>query len=323
MKPIRSFIRAAAAVLALPLLAAVAQPARAQSIWLSPMDPVTQHGVDYELMFSEPQTWQSAAKAISTFAVNANYLLRSDPTLVKNHLAWLQANNIKLAVGVGILPANKNVCGNGVEGMIWPNEANLIASQLYQLGAQVDYFILDEPLTHGTISNVPNACHYTVQQNAQQLAYSIKQVRKYYPTAKFVDAEIPTGIPLSTWLATLADWVPAYQQATGEPMYEMALDVWWKFPWHDAVANTQQQLSTQGIRTAIYIDASEGNNVAAGKWVLDARASAVELLNSGLQIDDFIVANWISTQVRNLPDTRPATLTGLATWLAGKIAPSP
>jgi hypothetical protein len=94
--------------------------------------------VDFPRLFDDPQSWATAAKHVAIFEFPVNYLLRTPPTTVKRQLEWLRSRG---------------------EGMIWPGEAALMAQQLKELGAEVDFFGFDLPLTNGHFAQGPTACH--------------------------------------------------------------------------------------------------------------------------------------------------------------------
>ncbi|MBN9509286.1 MAG: hypothetical protein J0I21_09270 [Alphaproteobacteria bacterium] len=285
-------------------------------IWFAPTDNITQHGKDLPQLFDDPDSWPYGASQISVLSFPARYLLLAPAAEVRRQLAWIRAKGIKLAVQLPALPVNKRVCGNGIEGMTWPGEAAHSAKALRALGAEVDFFALDLPMTNGHISKRAQACRLSLLETAARLASAVRELRRVYPDVRIVDLEVPTGIPLSEWTSTLAAWLNAYRAASGEDFYGLTMDAWWKFEWREAAKATASILSARGIRTGIYIDAVEGNTVAARGWIRAARRNACELRALSTAIDYVVIANWMDMNVHNAPESDPNTLTGLLAWFA-------
>ena len=240
-------------------------------LWFAPTDNITQHGKDLPMLFDDPGSWAYGASHVAVFSLPVGYLLRAPPAEVRRQLAWIHAKGMKLAVQLPALPVDKHVCGNGIEGMTWPGEATRSAKALQALGAQVDLFALDLPMTNGHISKRAGACMLSLPETAARLASAVRELRRVYPNARIVDLEVPTGIPLSEWTSTLSAWLDAYKSASGEDFYGLTMDAWWKFDWKDAAKATARLLSVRGIRTGIYINAVEGNAVTARGWIDAAR----------------------------------------------------
>jgi hypothetical protein len=285
-------------------------------LWLSPADNITQHGDDFPRFFDDPRSWERAARKIAVFSVAANYWLKSPPETARRQLAWLQTHGIKLSVAIPAVGVDKSVCGDGIEGMIWPHEADLVARRLKALAAEVDFFDLDLPMTAGHISNDDRSCHLSIKDTANRVAVSVREVRELYPQARFIDEEVPTGIAPSDWLANLSEWLAAYREATGEELYGLTMDVWWKFAWQVPVRETARMLKNRNIRSGIFLDASVGITASATEWIAEAQANACDMQRDGLAVDYIVVANWMNMRVKNLPETDPTTLTGLLDWFA-------
>jgi hypothetical protein len=313
---ITSLLRHAVVVVVTVLITASPVMAERPEIVFVPTDNVTQHGEDFPRLFEDPQSWSAAAKHVAIFEFPVNYLLRSPRMTVKWQLEWLRSRGIKLSVGIPALPVDKRICGDGIEGMTWPGEAALMGQQLKELGAEVDFFGFDLPLTNGHFADNRTACHLSIQETANRLAASVRELRRFYPQAQLVDAEVPTGIPLSQWRSALSEWLPAFRQASGEDLYALFMDVWWKAEWQDAVRETVRILAGQSIRSGIFLDATGGNGVAAKDWIADARANACALRGTKIALDYVSIANWLDMQVKNLPETDSDTLTGFLDWFA-------
>jgi len=310
------------AALGLALLLAAAAglaPAQAQAqapeVWLAPMDNVTHHGEDYPSMFADQAPWGGVSGRIAVFGMPIHHLLRMPPEQAIAQLQWLRRHNIRLSLELPVLPVDKHQCGHGIEGMVWPGETRGAMQKLRALGAEPDYFGFDLPLTAAHLSKKPGACHLPVAEVAARLAQGIREIREFYPHTRLTDEEVPTGIPHQEWMALLSEWLTQVQQASGEQFYAMVMDVWWPSDWHERVRQSAQLLRSRGIRAGVFIDAVGHDDMPAGQWVADARRNFCDLRRERAPVDFVVVANWMDSQVHNLPDRAPDSLTGLAGWI--------
>ncbi len=291
---------------------------RAAEYWLAPPDDIAQAGADFQDFFARPELWRRAAGNVTTFSMTAQYLTRAQPDLVQKELTALSAAHIKLAVSISALPVDKKQCGDGLEGMTWPGEATSAAQKIKALGANVDYFDFDLPLTMGSEATMKNACRLSIAESAQRLASAAREFRRVYPDVKFTDSEVPTGMPAEKWAADLVQWLQAYRTAFGEDLDGVNMDVWWKAQWVDTVRKTSEILQARGMRSGIFIDASEGPSLSPQDWLNAAKSNACALLATETPIDRIIVANWLNMRVKSLPESDPLTLTSLFDWMAAK-----
>jgi hypothetical protein len=289
--------------------------AEAPHLWLSPMDNVTQRGEDFPRFFTDPRSWTTVAKRVAVFKLPLNYLLSTPAETVARGVALLRADGIKLAVEISAVTVDKHICGDGMEGMIWPHEAALAARKLKARGVDVEYFAFDLPLTAGHISTDRRSCHLSIPDTANRLAVSVRELRAVYPHVRFVDEEVPTGIRSQVWLSDLAEWLLAYRTATGEDFDGLTMDVWWKFEWHDVVRESARMLAARNIRAGVFIDSTGGRTTTAVDWVADARANACAVRDLNTPLDYLVIANWMDAQVKNLPETDSTSLSGLFLWI--------
>ena len=300
--------------LAAACLLVLAQPVPAQEpeLWLAPTVDAPGRGPDFPRLFEEPNLWPDVAKRTSNLSIPVNYLLRSPASAVRHDLDWLRAHHIPLDVGVPILTVDKHVCGDGVEGMIWPGEAALMAHKLQNLGVDVTSFSLDLPLSDAHLTKDKRACHLSIDEVALRVAASVQELRRFYPHAKIIDTEVPTGISTGEWSTSLTEWLTDYHRASGTDFDAVILDVWWAFSWQDTARASVRILRDRHIRSGIILDADGNSSMPAAEWIGLARQNGCAVRRLGFDIVG--VANWMDMQVHNLPESNPNTLTGLARW---------
>jgi hypothetical protein len=302
----------AVVILALPR-GSLASP----EIWLAPPDNIAQpNAIDFQGFVQSPQSWKNSAGHIRVLSITATYLLRAPPSDVQKLLRQIETYRLLLTVSISVLPTDKKRCGDGVEGMVWPHEAGEAAKKLKALGANVDSFSFDLPLTAGVISDAPQACHFSVQEAAALLAQSVRELRAFYPQAKMLDGEVPTGLPVERWSALLTEWLRAYRDETGTELDGFGMDVWYKGAWQEVVRETARILSDRGIPAGVILDASEGPNLSAAEWIDIAKKNTCELESAKIPLKFLVVANWLDLKVPSLPESDANTLTGMVNWIS-------
>ena len=293
--------------------AAVTNP----QLWLAPPDNITQpSSLGFDGFLEHPNEWAAAARRTSVFSVPANYFAKSPPAVARKLLERISAAGVKLDVGISAIEVDKRVCGDGIEGMVWPGEVALAAQKLKDLGANVDSFGFDLPLTSGSISQAPRACRFPVAETARRLAHAVAILHQYYPRAGMFDAEVPTGLPIARWSVILSQWLTAYRTAAGANFNGLSMDVWYHGNWQDVVAATAAILDKHGVPAGVTLDASEGPEVTPAHWIGDTKRIYCMLRDTRAHMQFVVVADWLDLSVPSLPDSDRDTLTGLLTWVA-------
>ncbi len=299
--------------------------AHAVDIWFSPTtDDATQGGPVFPQLYDYPDSWIHTIQQSKTFSVPAHYIMATPPEIVRQQFQFLRAHNIHVDVAVPGISADKNKCGSDIEGVMWHGEAALNAERLRNLGIEVDTFSFDLPLNAGYLQKGGHPCGLTLIEAAKNLAESAAEIRKYYPNARFVDQEVPTGMPVAEWATLLRQWIAAYRAASGENFYGLTMDAWWGFPWQDTARQTAAILHENGIRAGMFFDADGKPGMTAQQFRTDAEHNVCAVRAAAIPLDYVVVANWMVMTVKNLPESDPLTLTSFLDWVAaGTGCPSP
>ena len=287
-------------------------PANAQrsQVWLALSDQNT----DYAKLFAEPRSWERAAKNSDVFSVGAAYVNRVERTVLAENLSFLNRIGLKLDVGMSALPVDKKICGDGLEGMVWPGEALATALRLKKAGALVASFSFDLPLTNGHISTASNACRFSIREVAARLALTMRALRSVYPGVKFVDVEVPTGMPASKWNEILGEWLSAIKAETGEEFSGLILDIWWEFPWQPTLQVSIDILHARGVSVGTFVDVDRGTGVDRESFPSLAKRNACGVIALSPSADFVVIANWMVLGVPILPDNDEHSLTSLVNW---------
>jgi hypothetical protein len=311
-------------ILAAAVIAFAAWPpvfAHAQEIWFAPQDNL-QRGTnpaknyDYPQLFDPSPAW-SAQADVFVISPLMGSVVGPEEALHKTN-AFLAAHHIALAVGIGAAQLDNadrtpGECGFGVEGYNRPGRIAADFKRLKQLGIDVQYVAMDEPLTFAHYYDKKNACRFSIQDTARRVAASIAEIRQYYPNVKVVDYEAPTITSAPQWNADFPAWLAAYRQAVGAPVDSVVFDVDWRQPWRNWVGPSVTAAHRAGVRAGMFLTgacpcASDPGAIAGFKQ------TALAVDQARLPLDLIVIANWTPHPSRNLPESDPETLTWFLHW---------
>lgn len=274
---------------------------------------------DYNQLFSDPDSWASGWSKLSGFQMNTYFADLGPEDLLHQAFAFLTAHRITLEIALQALPVEN--CGAGVEGMVQTvNHPTNTANRMRRLGAPVESFGLDEPLTFGHFYDGHNACKLPIEEVAERLATTIAAVRAVYPHARINDYEVPTGTVYPQWKTALPQWLDAYKRHTGTPLDAMTLDINWHDPhWQDAVRLSVSILHAHGVKVGIILDAPGGPNVTDESWMAEAHRNGEAIIRGKFGLDFVMISSWMGHPLRLMPANNPLSLTSLIPWFAGRL----
>jgi hypothetical protein len=282
---------------------------RSQEIWFAPAPGQVAQ------LFAKPEEWPQAARRTAVLSLGFNEILKTPPETLNKLLSFLAAHGIKLNVEMLAMPVDKKVCGDGLEGTVWPGEPVAHAEKLKELHLSPAYFSYDGPLTVAHLYHGNQACNLSITEAAQHLAIAEKALRERFPGAKFVDIEPPTYIRPAEWDQVLRQWLRAYESATGTPLYGMTMDVNWQGSWQDSVRDTVRVLRESRVRVGMFLNSTAGGQISPAQWIAQAKSHGCAMRGLG-PFDHVMVANFSARAVQNIPESDPSTLTSLLNWYA-------
>jgi hypothetical protein len=308
---------------------AVAVCTSAPEVFFAPNDDLPRHpnrdwipGPDFPHLFDSAPAWSARTDVFEISPMMGSVAGPEDE--LHRIGSFLSQHHVALAVGVGAaLVDNANPvpgeCGFGVEGMNRPGRNATTFKRLKQLGMDIQYIVMDEPLTYAHYYSKKNACLYSIEDTARRVAAGIAEIRQYYPNVRVVDEEAPQITSVAQWNADFGSWLKAYRQATGSSLDAVVLDVDWRMPWQNWASPTVVTAHRNVVRAGIILDgtgpgASDAEAVAAYKQNMQSVDA------SRLPFDLLIVANWTPHPSRNLPESAPDTLTSVLAWYNARHA---
>ena len=174
-------------LLALPVSHARGQPLGSHTstpeFWLDAVDPVVQRDrkisapADYMALFGPPLLWPTFASRLSTFEISTQLVVKGTTEEQQTVLNGLRARHIRLAGQFGVEERDDNpACGGPFEGMGGPANAAGVAKNLHDIGGELDYLDMDEPVTWGRESPRTSAL-------ARSLSLRRRRLRRWPPIA--------------------------------------------------------------------------------------------------------------------------------------------
>jgi hypothetical protein len=294
-------------------------------IWFAPHPAVDLPGfvkgsADYFDLFAAGSDWWSSASRVHAFKIYDQIGLAREPTddELLRVIDGLNDLGIPLAMELGALPPHPGFgpigaageCGEGIEGF-----AGVVAVQTVQriadLGGAVALVAFDEPLAHGHFYEGENACSWSVERVAEEVAAFVVMLRDVAPDIVVGDIE-PAWVEPEIGADEIAVWLDTYEEAAGEPLGFFHLDVDWARPgWPEVAREIEDVVRLRNVPFGIIYNGGDATGSDA-EWVqLSAeRAHTFEQEWGGVP-DHVVLQSWHFHPQRVLPADDPTTFTGL------------
>jgi hypothetical protein len=294
-------------------------------IWFAPHPAVDLPGfikgsADYFDLFAAGSNWSSAADRVHVFKIYDQIGLAREPTDEEflRVIDGLGDKGIPLAMELGALPPHPGFgpigaageCGEGIEGF-----AGVVAVQTVQriadLGGSVALVAFDEPLAHGHFYEGENACSWSVERVAEEVAAFVAMLREVDPDIVVGDIE-PAWAGPEIGADEIAVWLDAYEEAAGEPLGFFHLDVDWARPgWPEVAREIEDVVRSRNVPFGIIYNGGDDTGSDA-EWVqLSAERAHTFEQEWGGRPDHVVLQSWHFHPQRVLPEDDLTTFTGL------------
>jgi hypothetical protein len=300
--------------------------AAAQEVWFAPPDNLDRgartFNHDFPQLFEPQPAWDAK---IDVFKISPKMGSTVGPADQLTRInAFLKDRHIALAVSVGAMQVDNanpvpGECGYGVEGSVRPGRNAMEFKRLKELGLDVRYVAMDEPLTFGHYYNKKNACGFSIDEVARRVAAAIAEIRQYYPDVRVVDEEAPQSMTTAQWNADFPKWLEAYRRATGGPLDAIVYDLNWSQPWQAVVVPGVRVAHQAGIRAGIFLDGAGKSDAEA---VADYKKNMASLAALHAPFDFVEIANWTPHPANDLPQSDANSLTGVLHYYNATYHPS-
>ena len=284
--------------------------------WFAPLPPLSTGpgrefvgSDDFMELFEPGADWDDAASHIQVFKLYGEWVAygATDAELA-DAVQAIRRRGMALAVEAGPLDADEG-CGEGIEGFAGTEEGNLIADRIQQAGGSIDLIALDEPYYYAGIYDGPNACGWSAEKVAEEVAQYVDLMRSHFPAVIVGDTE-PTPLPVQT--DTYTSWLETFREVNGYDLGFLHLDMdWARTDWPVMVGEIVDFGRSIGVPVGmIYIgngsDPSDEVNVS----VMGARALRLED-EFGVDPGHVLFQSWVDHPDRVLPESEPYTFTWL------------
>lgn len=291
-------------------------------MWFTPHGPFNRQGVpggsdDFFDLFGPEDTWPQAAGYVHVVKIYDEFgMQRATPEQWRAVLTGVADRGMALAMELGPLPETGE-CGGG-EGFGFDHSLNVVR-KVQGYGGRVDIVVFDGPYAFGHFYNGidPVPCRWPLEKIAAETAAFVRALRQIEPNVVVGGLE-PTWIELSP--QDVADWLDAFEDALGEPLGFIHLDVdWQRSDWPEFAVEVQRLANDRGVPFGIIYNGQDWD-FSDEEWTQAAaeRAYTFEELYGG-RPDHVVFQSWHFHPRRALPETDPATFTGLINRYFGSL----
>ncbi|MBB5341382.1 hypothetical protein [Tunturiibacter gelidoferens] len=292
------------------------QPANTEDeVWISPNDPTHGGAPDFWDMFQPGADWAQAEHHVRVVGIAQNLVTNGPADKLKVFYAFLKANHIKLAVGIGMLTWSDQ-CGKHIEGYVPPGGSRYVADRIKSLGGELSYIDVDEALWFGRYFGGTGACHSAIGTLATDVAANFKAYQAVFPDVRIGDTEPlgppPSGDPTGQWVKNTQAWLDALQAATGQRLAFIHEDITdWSRPLPGYLPAVAKLAHSNHIPFAPIIIAASGKGPDE-TWMRSAEQNIDLLRKSGAWPPDHLMfSTWHVYPTHNLPESSPETFTHL------------
>lgn len=309
--------------LACALLMIVKSEAAPDLVWFCPSDP-SHYPSDYMNLFTtEGSTqWTAARGHVQVFKMYATLMpLKTDEEL-RTIFAYLKSHQMMLGIELAALTnsATDN-SGHGVEGYMSAGVAVAIVQRIKDLGGELAYIAMDEPLYFGHFYTGTNGAQDSIQNLAVNAAANLQAILRIFPNVKIGDIEPVDAMPSGEWSAAVQQWLAAYATTMGRPLDFFHADILWTTSWRSTVPALSQLLVSGGnISLGVIFNSTTAGTCTAG-WVESAQVNIQSYNASGIvQPKQVIFQSWNPYPDQMLPETNLTTFTSLIDYYFGAYA---
>lgn len=278
---------------------------------------------DYWSLFTTTYSgqWQEARGHVQVFKIYPYFLANSSDTQLTILFTYLRNNGIALAIEWPFLTwSSVSNTGHGVEGYASAYVTTTYAQRIKNLGGDLAYAVMDEPVYYGHYYTGTNCQQAGVQELANSVADNIRQMRAIFPNVKIGQVEPIEAMPSADWAATMQQWFAAYKTAVGEPLAFFHVDVSWSKNWQINMPTLKNLLSPDGIKFGVIFNANNSESSDA-QWMKNAEINIQRYNASGIGSPSHVVIqNWNSYPTTILPETSTTAYAYLVNYYFGPYA---
>jgi hypothetical protein len=275
------------------------------------MLPFANGSVDYLDLWAPDAAWPTAADRVDVFGMPATWVRHySTDAELLTVIQGAASHGMMLSLDVGPLPEPPEGGCIGAEGYGGVYEIDMMR-RIMDLGGTVDIIAFDEPYAFGHKADGPTDCQRSIEQVAQEAAEFTRLARELNPDV-IVGGIEPMWAEPAIGADDMAAWLDAYREASGEDLAFLHLDMDWNRPdWPQVARDVEAVADARGVPFGVIYYGGVGPRSDAA-WIQRAAEHAYifEELTGGSP-DDIVFFSWEDYPHHVLPETDPATFTGL------------
>lgn len=284
-------------------------------VWFGPQAPLVRPNKDwtgspeYMTLFTPDAPWQNAAKHVGVFKISTFMASRAPDQDLKRMFSDLDRRGIALALETGFMHSSA-ACGQGVEGFGGASAVKAV-QRIKSLGGKLRYIAMDEPFFYGGIYAQKNACKWSMEQVAKDIAPEIRAVRKEFPDVIIGDIEpLPGEVP--GWIESYRKGIDAYREATGSDLAFFHADLpWHNVAWPDELDALRRMVEEQKIPFGIIYNSNTWDQSSA-EWIANSEGHFELYESEGRRPPEHVIfQSWTPQPQKLLPDTARDSFTGL------------
>jgi hypothetical protein len=315
--------------------------ASSAAIWFQPQPPGTNGtlgrtgSADYLSLFQPNAPWPRVMAHIQAVGLDASWIYSVSNQVLRSVVAFLSAHNIRIEIEAPALQA-QSTCGSGIEGYVpfgLPGGLNLHSftlaylRRLKALGAQVAFIKVDEPYYYGSAVSdalvqkiaqtegrpAARPCHFSAAQVASDVGGFAHLAEAVYPHVAVGDVEpVGTNMYSPDAVSAIDAWHATYTSVTGAPFPFFFADVDFSNPaWPALVKQLQAATQKRGTRFGI-IYTGDRQDDSDAEWTSQVVARFEQYQRQAQGQPDYVLfQSWQSHPVLCLPETNPASFTGV------------
>jgi hypothetical protein len=293
-----------------------------QEVWLSGVPPFVREKTfqesdsDYMNLFKPDAPWSKSAQSVRVFMINGGLVMHQSDDELKAVFVDLNRRHIALAIEMGLLSgknsAGQQACGVGVEGFAAPDNAKVVANRIEKAGGVLAYVAMDEPLWYAHHLSGKNACGWSMEDVARDIAPRVAALREKFPAVQIGDIEPVGTTEPPDWVDEITQWTQVYRKVVGEPLNFFHADVAWNGPWQQQLPAVKRRIDAAGLKFGIIYDGGGSKDESDEVWTREAEQRFRMVESDPSMIPDHaIIQTWARWPKKMLPEDQPGTLTNL------------
>jgi hypothetical protein len=286
-------------------------------VWFAPLPPDLPivpgreftGSVDFMGLFTPAAPWGNASRHVDVFKLYGEWVgdVATDAQL-KQVVSDLNRRGIVIAVEAGPLNPT-SYCGRDVEGFAGADSSVQIVNRIREAGGTTNFLSMDEPFAFASLYSGPQACHWSPEKVAGEVAKFIKKIRAVSPNIIVGDTE-PLWQDVN--ITEYERWMDAFQNVVGYPLPFFHLDVDWTRPdWPQAALQLEAYTKDHGVKFGIIYN-GDISDQTDHEWTSHAAERMVEYeVRHGGSPNQVLFQSWVDKPDCVLPETAPDTFTHL------------